>query len=93
MGALTDWIDGGRLDLLLDAIPASSATAILAAGDVDGYTVEQTLKLCLSALAGKLSGAATATVTIRAADDSKARITATVDGDGNRSASTLDGAG
>jgi hypothetical protein len=93
MGALTDWVDGGRLDLLLDAIPASSATSILAAGDVDGFTIEQTLKLCLAALAGKLSGAATATVTIRAADDSKNRIVATVDSSGNRSAITLDGAG
>jgi hypothetical protein len=60
---------------------------------VDGYTLEQTLKLCLAALAGKLSGAATTTVTIRAADDSKARLTATVDSDGNRSAITLDAAG
>lgn len=76
-------------------IPTASqnATAILAAGDVDGYTLEETLKLCLAALAGKLSGAATTTVTIRAADDSKARITATVDADGNRSAVTLDVAG
>lgn len=70
-----------------------NAAAILAAGDVDGYTLEQTLKLCLSALAGKLSGAGTSTVTIRAADDSKARITATVDSDGNRSTITLDAAG
>lgn len=76
-------------------IPTASqnATAVLAAGDVDGYTLEETLKLCLAALAGKLSGAATTTVTIRAADDSKARITATVDADGNRSAVTLDVAG
>lgn len=66
---------------------------ILAGGDVDGYTLEQTLKLCLAALAGKLSGAATTTVTIRAADDSKARLTATVDADGNRTAITYDAAG
>ena len=44
-------------------------------------------------LAGKLSGAATTPVTIRAADDSKARITATVDSDGNRTALTLDETG
>lgn len=77
------------------AVPtaAQNAAAILAAGDVDGYTLEQTLKLCLAALAGKLSGAAGTTVTIRAADDSKTRITATVDSNGNRSAVTLDAAG
>lgn len=84
-----------NLDTQLDALPtaAENAAALLAAGDVDGYTLEQTLKLCLAALAGKLSGAATTTITIRAADDSKDRITATVDSDGNRSAVVLDGAG
>jgi hypothetical protein len=120
----TDWADGGRLDLILDArssqtsvdtvdsnvdailvdtgttIPAQitalndiSVADILAAGDVDGYTIEETLKLCLAALAGKLSGAGTATILIRAADDSKNRITATVDSNGNRSAITLDTTG
>lgn len=77
------------------AVPtaAQNAAAILAAGDVDGYSLEETLKICLAALAGKLSGAATATVVIRAADDSKARITATCDSSGNRSAITLDETG
>ena len=60
---------------------------------MDGYTVEQALKLILAAVAGKLSGAATVTNVMRAADDCKARITATVDGDGNRSAVTLDATG
>lgn len=85
--------DAGGLDM--DAIPtaAENAAAILAAGDVDGYSLEETLKLCLAALAGKLSGAATTTIVIRAADDSKDRITATVDADGNRSAITLDETG
>jgi hypothetical protein len=84
-----------NLDTQLSSLPtaAANAAAILAAGDVDGYTLEQTLKLCLAALAGKLSGAATTTITIRAADDSKARITATVDSSGNRSAITLDATG
>jgi len=62
-------------------------------GDVDGLTVEESLKIMLSALAGILSGAATTTVLIRAADNSKTRITATVDSDGNRSAITLDATG
>jgi hypothetical protein len=81
-----------------DAVLAAVATKptlaqILAGGDVDGYTLEETLKLCLAALSGKLSGAATTTVTIRAADDSKARLTATVDASGNRSAVTYDATG
>lgn len=82
-------------DAVIAAVPTTSqiSAAILAAGDVDGYSLEQTLKLCLAALAGKLSGAATTTITIRAADDSKDRITATVDADGARSAVTLDATG
>lgn len=93
-----------RLDVFLssrasqtsvNALPTASANAaaVLAAGDVDGYSLEQTLKLCLAALAGKLSGAATSTITIRAADDSKNRITASVDQNGNRLLVTLDPAG
>lgn len=85
-------LDSG-LAALNDPTAAAVAAAILAAGDVDGFTVEETLKLVLAACAGKLSGAATTTATIRAADDSKDRITATVDVDGNRSAVTLDAAG
>jgi hypothetical protein len=55
-----------------------------------GYTAKQSMRLMLSALAGKLSGAATTTVTIRNAADSKDRIVATVDSDGNRTAVTHD---
>lgn len=56
-----------------------------------GYTPRQSLRLMLAALAAKLSGAATATVTIRNVTDSKDRITASVDVSGNRTAVTLDG--
>lgn len=84
-----------------DNLPAAPAATgdipttanILASGDVDGYSIEQTLKLLLAEAAGKLSGAATTTNTFRAADDSTARITATVDEDGNRTAITLDATG
>jgi len=62
-------------------------------GDIDGLTVEQALKIILAVLAGKLSGAATTTIAIRAADDSKTRVTATVDSNGNRSSLTLDATG
>lgn len=84
-----------NLDDQLNALPtaAENATALLAAGDIDGFTVEKAMKIGLAADAGKLSGAATTTIAIRAADDSKDRITATVDEDGNRTAVTLDGDG
>lgn len=54
-------------------------------------TPREALKVIAAAAGGKLSGAATTTVLIRNAKaDSKNRITATVDSDGNRSAVTLD---
>jgi hypothetical protein len=76
-----------------DIATKPTLAAILAGGDVDGFTLEETLKLCLAALAGKVSGAATTTITIRSADDSANRLVATVDADGNRSAVTLNAAG
>lgn len=70
----------------------ANADALLdrANGVETGITLRQALRLKLAALAGKLSGAATTTVTIRDANDAKDRITATVDADGNRTAVTLD---
>jgi len=53
-------------------------------------TLRQALRIILSAAAGKLSGAATTTVNIRDVGDTKNRISATVDADGNRSAVSLD---
>lgn len=69
-----------------------NADALLdrAAGIETNRTVRQGLRLMLSALAGKLSGAATTTVTIRDTNDGINRIVATVDSSGNRSAVTLD---
>mgnify|MGYP000949307805 CR=1 FL=1 len=69
---------------------AEIAAAVLASAVESGQTVKQTLRLMLSALAGKLSGAAGTTVTIRNAGDTKNRIVATVDAAGNRTAVTYD---
>lgn len=56
-----------------------------------GLTLRNAQRLQSSAAAGKLSGAATTTAVLRnAIADSKDRITATVDADGNRSAVTVD---
>jgi len=84
---------GTTLPASIAALNDITAADVLAAGDIDGFTLEEAQKIGLAALGGKLSGAATSTNTIRAADDSKARITATVDADGNRTAVTLDGSG
>lgn len=55
-----------------------------------GLTVRGALRVALAALAGKVSGAATTAVLVRNTADTKTRISATVDGDGNRSAVTID---
>jgi hypothetical protein len=48
------------------------------------------LRIMLSAMAGKVSGAGTGTVTFRNTPDTKNRIVAEVDNDGNRTNVTLD---
>lgn len=137
----TDWADGGRLDLILDArasqtsvddLPTNSelATALAAADDavlaaiaalnnlgsagaqaaaeaalaaygastfdpsadaVEGsVTYQQSMRLLNSAAGGKASGLETTNAKYRDLADSKDRIDATVDVDGNRTAVTLD---
>ena len=66
------------------------SSGILSAGDIDGYSLEEALKICASVLAGKVSGAGSQTITFRAADDSKDRVVATVAGQGNRTSVTID---
>ena len=56
-----------------------------------GYTAEETMKIMIAALAGKLSGAEGATIRIRDINDTKDRIVATVTPSGNRTVVTLDG--
>jgi hypothetical protein len=53
-------------------------------------TLRQAVRLVRAALVGRLSGAATTTVTIRDAANSKNRITATVTADGDRTDVTTD---
>lgn len=67
-------------DALLDRINAVDT----------GLTPRQTLRLIAAILAGKVSGAGTGSETFRAFDDSKDRVTVTVDGSGNRSSITTD---
>ena len=56
-------------------------------------TLRQAIRLALSVLTGKSSGGGTATLVFRDIGDTKDRISATVDADGNRTAiGTRDGA-
>lgn len=65
--------------------------AVLEAIVEPGLTLRQALRLVAAATAGKLSGGGSTTVTIRnAVEDSKNRIVATVDAEGNRTAITYD---
>jgi len=73
-------IDGEAVDEIMDRT----------AGVETGMTLRQAQRLILAALAGKLSGAATTSIAIRDTNDTKNRISATVDTDGNRTAVTLD---
>lgn len=83
-----------NLDTQLDALPtaAENATGLLdvSAGVETGLTVRQHFRLVASALFGKASGLGTTTAVFRDFGDTKNRLSATVDANGNRSAVTRD---
>jgi hypothetical protein len=93
----TDILARARLTAMLSI--GSRPSAVDIAGEIldvqeleGGLSLREALRIMAAALAGKVSGAGGSTVTIRAAEtDHKARITATVDANGNRTAVTLDG--
>lgn len=79
-------------DAVLTQIALVKAKTDLIPGTIDGKTFAEIVTLIAAVLLGKASGLATTTAVYRAIDDSKARVTATVDADGNRTAVTLDAA-
>lgn len=71
--------------------PEGLAASLMDNNDIEsGYSLREALRLILSSVAGKLSGAGTATITIRNVPDDKDRIVATVDSNGNRTSVTYD---
>lgn len=58
-------------------------------GATSGYTLRKALEVMLAVLAGKLSGAATATITIRDINDTKNVLVVSTDSSGNRTAATV----
>lgn len=91
---------GGRMDASVGAMAANVLTASALNADAvdeiwdetigDGtLTARQTMRVNVASLAAKLSGAATTTVTIRNVADTADVIVATVDADGNRTATTV----
>jgi hypothetical protein len=83
----------GSVDIGAVALGADTFSAyLLDETDIEtGLTLRQALRVVTAAVAGKVSGAETTTITFRNAQaDSKDRIVATVDANGNRTAVTLD---
>lgn len=79
-------------DVTSDGIPtlADIAAKILdTAGDVDGYSVRQALKLMGAGILAKCSGEPSNPVTFRSMNDLADRIVVSVDADGNRVSVTL----
>lgn len=78
------------------ALSAAGVDAILDE-EIDGNapanadSLRETVNVIAAACAGKLSGAGTGTLTFKSLGDDKARITATMDVDNNRTAVTQDG--
>ena len=69
---------------------ADNAAAVLAANIEGTVTLAESLRLHNAVLAGKVSGAGTGTEVFRDINDTKPRITATVDSSGNRTAIVID---
>ncbi len=83
VGSAMTLTSGERTDI-------ATAAQDLIDGIEAGYTPRQAQRLMLSALAGKVSGAGAGTPIFRDVNDTKNRISATTDSDGDRSAVTLD---
>lgn len=83
-----------NLDTQLDALPTANenADALLdrTAGVETSYTPRQTLRLLLSSLVGRLSGAGTGTEVVKDINNTKTRITYTTDSNGNRTNVSVD---
>ncbi len=71
--------------------PADVVTALMAEVVEGTYTYKDILHIIMSVLAGKSSGGGTANIKFRDLGDTKDRVDATVDANGNRLSITLDG--
>ena len=81
-----------ELDAGFAALNDISVSDILSAVIESGYTLQEVMRLYNAVLLSKVSGAGTGTEIFRDINDTKNRVTATIDTNGNRTAITLDGA-
>jgi hypothetical protein len=85
--AYMDALAGGATPLS----PEGLAASLLDNNDIEtGYSMRESLRLILSALSGKVSGAGGSVISIRDVNDTIDRIIATVDSNGNRSSIIID---
>lgn len=90
VNTIDDLLDS-EIPALTTAVDALPTLAEILAGVVEGaITIKGALRLMLAVLAGESTGGGTTTVTFRDVADAKARVTATVTEDGNRTAITRD---
>ena len=93
-GLIGDLPTNAELATALGDIPTAAENAAglldMTNGVEGSLTVKQALRAIFAALAGKLSGAGTTTITIKNRNDDVNRLVATVDADGNRTAITYD---
>jgi hypothetical protein len=71
------------------SLSANGLDAVVVDTGMQNINGTESLRLMLAALCGRVSGGGTPTIVIRGANNSTARIVATVDENGNRSAVTL----
>ncbi len=89
----SEWVilpQGSTISAITAAGLDGITLAILAEAYEGSETVQDFLRLARAALVGKASGLAGTTANFRDAADTKNRISATVDADGNRTAITVD---
>jgi len=92
IGAYTVMFDGLQQQTQVVESTSNLTAAQVWTNVIEGsMTAEQMMRIMLSALGNKASGAETTNMLFRDLADSKNRINATVDANGNRSSVTLDG--
>lgn len=98
----TDWTNGGRLDVLVDAIKAKTdnlpdSPSSLALGDIMTYTLDDTVtfqeavRFILAFATGVTDGANTSTLRFKDPSGASDRVVMTLDADGERLSVTLTG--
>lgn len=89
---LADVVNRNQVSVLTQNSAGLIRTEVLDLDDAieSNMTFRQAMRVILATLVGKLSGAPAGPILIRDTNDTKDRVTATVDADGNRTAVTLD---